>query len=105
MGRGGGGEGGGDVKRAEVVGWGEGRFWDSCLLCRRLEPDFVGVGSHLLVSHLHGDICSCWPLEMYINEDGVGLEGTLCKYPHGNESLCSSEGKTSGFALGRLCQF
>ena len=35
-------------------------------------------------------MASCWPLEMHINEDGVGLEGTLCKYPHGNESLCSS---------------
>lgn len=32
------------------------------------------------------DVASCWSLEMYIKEDGMGLEGTLSKYPRGNES-------------------
>lgn len=35
-------------------------------------------------------MASGWFLEMYINEDGVGVEGTCSKYPHGNESECSS---------------
>lgn len=35
-------------------------------------------------------MAACLSLEMYINEDGMGLEGTLSTYPHGNESECSS---------------
>lgn len=78
-------------KRAEVGGGGRGKSSRTlcCFLCRGWAR-FCGGGSCLLMSHLHGYGLWLVPWNVYINEDGEGVEGTLAPYPHGNESECSS---------------
>lgn len=87
----GGGEGGGDVREQRLEG-GRGRSYRTLACFTGVGPDFVGVG--VVFSRATSMVmASRWSLEMYINEDGVGLEGTLSKYPHGNEPECSSSSR------------
>lgn len=87
MGRGGG-EGGGDVGEQRLGGEREVPQASDAFFAG-VGPDCVGVGV-VFSPAASVVVASGWSLEMYINEIGWGVEGTLSKYPHGNKSECSS---------------